>query len=80
MHQIFFGVDLVIVVASAFIHPSINVGEQYRAIVRRVNLELFVVEDPGRRRLPQRALTFALRFRVRDVIILRCGSGRRWVL
>ena len=68
--QILVGVDLVIVVAPA-IHPSIDVGERYRAIVRLVNLEFSVAEDPGRR-LPQRALTFDLRFRFRDVTVIRC--------
>ena len=48
-------VCLVIVVAPAFVHPSIDVGEWYRAVVRLVNLEFSVAEDPGRR-LPQRAL------------------------
>ena len=37
--EILVRVDLVIVVAPAFIHPSIDVGERYRAIVRLVNLE-----------------------------------------
>ncbi len=72
-------VDLVIVVAPAFIHPSIDVGDWYRAIVlvHLVNLDFSVAEDPGRR-LPQRTLIFAFRFRIRDVIVLRRGSGRRW--
>jgi len=74
--QILLRVDLVIVVAPAFIHPSIDVGERYRAIVRLVNLEFPVAEDPGRR-LPQRALTFVLRFG--EVAVLRWGSGRRRV-
>ena len=58
--QIFAGVDLVIVVAPAIIHPSIDVGDWYRAIVlvHLVNLDFSVAEDPGRR-LPERALTFA---------------------
>ena len=56
--QILCGVDLVIVAAPAFIQPSIDVGERYSAIVRLVNLEVSVAEDPGRR-LPQRALTLA---------------------
>ena len=74
--QILLRVDLVIVVAPAFIHPSIDVGERYRAIVRLVNLEFPVAEDPGRR-LPQRVLTFVLRFG--EVAVLRWGSGRRRV-
>ena len=69
-------VCLVIVVAPAFVHPSIDVGEWYRAVVRLVNLEFSVAEDPGRR-LPQRALTFVLRFI--DVTVLRWGSGGRRV-
>ncbi len=32
--QILLGVDLVIVVSPASIHPSIDVGERYRAIVQ----------------------------------------------
>ena len=72
--QILMCVDLIIVVAPAFIHPSIDVGERYRAIVRLVNLEFPVAEDPGRR-LPQRALTFVLRFS--EVAVLRWGCGRR---
>ena len=67
---------LVIVVAAAFVHPSIDVGEWYRAVVRLVNLEFSSAEDPGRR-LPQRALTFVLLFR--DVAVLRWGSWRRRV-
>ena len=60
--QIVSGGDLVIVVAPSFIHPSIDVGERYRAIVRLVmNREIPVAEDPGRR-LPQRALTFVLSY------------------
>ncbi len=61
-------VDLVKVVAPAFIPPSIDVGERYRdrALVRLVNLEVPVVEDLGRQ-LPQLAMTFALLFRFRDV-------------
>jgi hypothetical protein len=59
--QILLGVSLVIVVSPAFIHPSIDVGERYKAIVRLVNLEFSVAEDTGRR-LPQRALNFAMRF------------------
>ena len=74
--QILVCVDLVIVVAPAFIHPSIDEGERYRAIERLVNLEFPVAEDPGRR-LPQRALTFVLRFS--EVTVLRWGSGRRRV-
>ncbi len=76
--QIVAGVDLVIVVAPAFIHPGINVGERYWAIVPLVKLELSVAEDLGRW-LPLRALTSALQFRCRDVImiVLRWGSGRR---
>ena len=46
--QILAGVDLVIVVAPAIIHPSIDVGERYRAFVRLVKLEFSVAEDPGR--------------------------------
>jgi hypothetical protein len=76
--KILLGVDLVIVVSPAFIHPTIDVGERYRAVVRLVNLEFSVAEDPGRR-LPQRALTFALRFRIGDVIVLQRSSGRRRV-
>jgi hypothetical protein len=34
--QIFAGVDLVLVIAPAIIHPSIDVGERYRAFVRLV--------------------------------------------
>ena len=45
--QIFAGVDLVIVVAPAIIHPSIDVGERYRAFLRLVKLEFSVAEDPG---------------------------------
>ena len=75
--QILVCVDLVIVVASAFIHPSIDVGEWYRAVVRLGNFEFSVAEDPGRR-LPQRALTFVLLFI--DVTVLRWGSGRSRVL
>ena len=37
--QILVCVDLVTVVAPAVIHPSINVDEWYRAVVRLVNLE-----------------------------------------
>ena len=74
--QIVVRVDLVVVVAPAFTHPSIDVGERYRAIVRLVNLEFPVAEDPGRR-LPQRALTFVLRFS--EVTVLRWGSRRRRV-
>ncbi len=37
--QILLGVDLVIVVSSALIHPRIDVGERYRAIVLLVNLD-----------------------------------------
>ena len=55
--QILVCVDLAIVVSPAFIHPSIDVGEWYRAVVCLVNLQFSVAEDPGRR-LPQRALTF----------------------
>ena len=66
-------VNLVIVVALAFIHPSIDVGEWYRAVVRLGNLEFSVAEDPDRR-LPQRALTFVLLFI--DVTVLRWGSWR----
>ena len=40
--QIFAGVDLVIVIAPAIIHPSIYVGERYRAFVRLVKLEFSV--------------------------------------
>ena len=47
--QILVCVKLVIVVSPAFIHPSIDVGEWYRAVVRLVNLEFSVAEDPGRR-------------------------------
>jgi hypothetical protein len=61
--QIVSGVNLVIVIASVFINPSVDVGEQYRAIVRLVNLEFSVAEDPGRR-LPQRAVFFAFQFRI----------------
>ena len=74
--EILVRVDLVIVVAPAFIHSSIDEGERYRAIERLVNLEFPVAEDPGRR-LPQRALTFVLLFR--EVTVLRRGSGRRRV-
>ena len=74
--QILLRVDLVIVVAPALVHPSIDVGEWYRAVVRLVNLEFSVAEDPGRR-LPQRALTFVLLFI--DVTVLRWGSGGRRV-
>ncbi len=76
--QIVSGVDLEIVVAPAFMHPSIDVDEWHRAIEGLVDLEISVAEDPGRR-LPQRALTYALRFRFRDVIVRWWGSGRRWV-
>ena len=37
--QILVCVNLVIVVAPALIHPIINVGEWYRAVVRLGNLE-----------------------------------------
>ena len=67
---------LVKVVSPAFVHPSIDVGEWYRAVVRLVNLEFSVAVDPGRR-LPQRALTFVLQ--VIDVTVLWWGSGRRRV-
>ena len=67
-------VNLVTVVAPAFIHPSIDVGEWYMAVERLGNLEFSVAEDPGRR-LPQRALTFVLLFI--DVAVRRWGSGRR---
>ncbi len=50
------GVDLVTVIAPALIHPSVDEGERYRALVRLVKLELPVAEDLGRR-LPLRALT-----------------------
>jgi hypothetical protein len=46
--------------------------------IRLVKLEFSVVEDPGRR-LPERALTFAFWIRIRDVIVLWRGSGRRQV-
>ncbi len=48
--QIVSSVYLVIVVAPAFIHPSIDVGEQYRpcrALVRRVKLEFPSAVDLG---------------------------------
>ena len=45
--QILSSAHLVIVVAPAFIHPSIDVGERYRAIVRRVNLEFSVATLAG---------------------------------
>ncbi len=50
------GVDLVIVVAPAFIHHSIYVGERYLALVRLVRLELPVAEELGLQ-LPLLALT-----------------------
>ena len=74
--QILVCVNLVIVVAPAFINPSIDIGEWYRAVVRLGNLEFSVAEDPGRR-LPQRALTFVLLFI--NVTVLQWGSGRRRV-
>jgi len=58
--QIVAGVDLVIVIAPAFIHPGINVGKRYRARVPLVNLEFSVAEYPARWQT-LRALTSALR-------------------
>ena len=58
--QIVAGVDLVIVIAPAFIYPGINVGKRYRARVPLVNLEFSVAEYPGRWQT-LRALTSALR-------------------
>jgi hypothetical protein len=46
--QIVSSVDLVIVVALAFIHPSINVGERQRTLELLVKLEFSVAEDLGR--------------------------------
>ncbi len=57
--QIDSSIVLVIVVAPAIKHPSINVVAWYRALVRLVKLEFPVAENLGLR-LPQRALTFAL--------------------
>ena len=64
--QILVCVDLVIVVAPAFIHPSIDEGERYRAIERLVNLEFPVAKDPGRRLpLPHRRTITSLNRRTK---------------
>jgi hypothetical protein len=58
--------------------PSIDVGELFRALVLFVNVECPVAEELGQR-LPQRTLTFALRFLFKDVLVLPWGFGRRLV-